>query len=492
MIMSIPLQLPRIGAPFPIVQALPRINSIVDELQSTVQAPRPLIFSSVLSAISLVLQGLVDVQKPKGGVSPCSLMLLCIAESGERKSSVDRIVLGPVKDAQARMDRAYKYEYSQWKINREMWEMKRRAIQRKIERLAGRGETSLELEGQYTDWIAVEPKRPRQFKMLYEDTTSEALFYGLHQDTSTAGIITSEGGGVLRGAALSDLSKQNSLWSGDSIHVDRMSRESFTIEGARLTVSMMVQGEVFKKFMLSHGDQTRGSGLWARFLVCRPESTQGRRLINIDDSSINWNNSFTSRLAELLSENLSKVRRGSGNRQVLIFDEAAKARWVETFNFIEARMVEGEFWEGMKDHASKLADNIARVAALFHCFEVGGGSEKVSERALDAAIRVCFWYSGEFAKIFSKAGQVEDDARELLDWMERKEAENGCLFRKNYILKFGPNRLRRKSTLEEALHYLHDRWLVEFEYTVKGCYVKLCSHAGHRYHRAYRGGGRAF
>lgn len=464
---------PRIGSPFPEMLGLPLISSVVDELGKSVQAPKPLIFSAVLSAISLALQGLVDVKKPKGGVSPCSLMLLCLADSGERKSTVDKIVLGSIKEVQSRMDREYSEQHDKWQAGLKVWKMKQRSIQRKIEKQAGLDEPTLELEEQYSVGFSQQPQRPKKFKMLYEDTTSEALFYGLYQDINTAGMITSEGGGVLRGAAFNDLSKQNSLWSGDPIHVSRISRESFTVEGARLTVSMMVQSSVFNKYMLDCGDQSRGSGLWARFLVCRPDSTQGQRLIRMGETSTHSSESFDSKLAALLSENISQMNSGKWNRNIVEFDDLAKESWVELFNFIEERMANGMFWEDMRDHASKLADNIARLAALFHCFEGGCIGGQISVNTLDAAVRVGFWYSSEFAKIFSRAGRVEADAVELERWLVERASKKGCATKRNDILRHGPNRLRSKPVLACVLSYLEERGVVAFEYTTKGCHINL-------------------
>ena len=65
------------------------------------------------------------------------------------------------------------------------------------------------------------PAKPKEFKVLYEDSTSEALFHGMYENLSTAGLISSEGAGVLEGRAFNDLSKQNAIWSGDSITIDR-------------------------------------------------------------------------------------------------------------------------------------------------------------------------------------------------------------------------------------------------------------------------------
>lgn len=82
--------LPRVGARFPrfVPCALPA--AAVNEAEN-VQAPRALIFSGALTAISLVCQGLIDVRKPTGQCVPTSLMLLTIAGSGERKSTAENV-----------------------------------------------------------------------------------------------------------------------------------------------------------------------------------------------------------------------------------------------------------------------------------------------------------------------------------------------------------------------------------------------------------------
>ena len=84
----------------PSLAAVPLISDAVNEAVVNIQAPRAIILNAVLTAISTALQGLVDVQKPNGQVTPCSLMLLAIANSGERKSTVENAFLQPFRDFQ--------------------------------------------------------------------------------------------------------------------------------------------------------------------------------------------------------------------------------------------------------------------------------------------------------------------------------------------------------------------------------------------------------
>src|SRR6476619_7491890 len=75
---------------FPVNMLPPLTRNGVLEVYANVLAPLPLIFSSAMGAISLACQGFVDVRRPNGLESPCSLFLLVIADSGERKSSADK------------------------------------------------------------------------------------------------------------------------------------------------------------------------------------------------------------------------------------------------------------------------------------------------------------------------------------------------------------------------------------------------------------------
>lgn len=92
--------LPRVGARFPRFVPCALLAAAVNEAEKNVQAPRALIFSGALTAISLVCQGLIDVCKPTGQCVPTSLMLLTIAGSGERKSTAENVFLGPIREFQ--------------------------------------------------------------------------------------------------------------------------------------------------------------------------------------------------------------------------------------------------------------------------------------------------------------------------------------------------------------------------------------------------------
>lgn len=77
--------------PFPIDALPPTIRAAVEEAILSIEAPAALIASSALAAASLATQTQFNVERDTGLDGPISLYFITIAESGERKSAVDRI-----------------------------------------------------------------------------------------------------------------------------------------------------------------------------------------------------------------------------------------------------------------------------------------------------------------------------------------------------------------------------------------------------------------
>lgn len=84
-----------ISRPFPVHVFPLIIRNAIYEVEQHTQAPRALISASVLGVISLACQNQIDVCRLSNLRSPVSLFLLTLAESGERKSTVDKLLMDP-------------------------------------------------------------------------------------------------------------------------------------------------------------------------------------------------------------------------------------------------------------------------------------------------------------------------------------------------------------------------------------------------------------
>src|SRR3954467_3580695 len=68
----------------------------VEAIQMRTQAPVAMCGNSVLAAGTLAVQAQRDVELPGGGRKPLTAIFVSVADSGERKSAVDRLALAPV------------------------------------------------------------------------------------------------------------------------------------------------------------------------------------------------------------------------------------------------------------------------------------------------------------------------------------------------------------------------------------------------------------
>ncbi|MGE6793261.1 YfjI family protein [Pseudomonas guineae] len=454
--------LPSIGSNFPSTSRFPILNAALDEAERNIQSPRPLIVFGALTALSVAIQGRFDVRKPIGQCVPLSLLLLAAAYSGERKTSSENVFVDPVREFQKEQEVGWRKRLAEWEVRTKIWDIENKQLLRKFEKSASKGFSTRFFEAQLMQHASLRPQRPRQFKLFYDDSTTEALYFGGYQNIPSVGVISSEGG--LKGRVFSDIPKINMTWSNDPIVIDRKTAESFELHNFRMTVSFMTQPSAFKSYIEKNGESARGSGLWARFLVCAPESTQGSRVL--ENSTLSWEHVkvYKDRLRVLLASNLILVDSPNEPREVVQFSTDAHDRWLEVFNEIELNIKAGGRFCEAGDHASKLMDNISRVAGILHIFE--GYSGDISLGVLNFAIDFCLWCSDEFYKLFVPPREVDLDVHELRDWFDKYYSDGYLEVKKNHILQCGPRKFRNKKRLDRALEELYS--LGEISYSEQG------------------------
>lgn len=104
------------------------IVNAVDEAEFNIKAPRALVISSALTAIATASQGVIDVCKPNGQIVPVSLMILAVANSGERKSTVESVFLREIRAFQEERDLLYQKDLGKWRAQRMIWEERGKAL----------------------------------------------------------------------------------------------------------------------------------------------------------------------------------------------------------------------------------------------------------------------------------------------------------------------------------------------------------------------------
>ena len=434
--------------PYPL-EALPDgIREAVKEVLSFAQTPPALAACSALSALSVAGQGLANVRRAEGLEGPVSLFFLTLAESGERKSSVDGHFISVIREwEQSAREKAapsikgYLADYS-------AWEAERAGLLAKI-----KAKTSPILKDQLREHEKEKPQEPQYSQPIHNDSTPEALAWALTHRWPSAAVLSSEAGIVFGGHAMGkdsvvrNLSLLNILWDGGAIKIDRRTAGQFTVQGARLTMGLATQPATIREFFEASKGLARGSGFLARFLIAYPESTQGTRFWK--DTPVSWPNltRFQNRLIEMLEHTPKPDRDRGFDPPVMSFTNEGQRAWIDVYNVIEADLgPEGEL-STLRDIASKAADNIARMAALLALY---GNRQSIGVDEVSRAARIVAWHLHEAKRFF---GEIQANPQDLLaakldTWiLARKESR----ISKSEIQKNGPNALRKKDVLDRIL-----------------------------------------
>lgn len=449
-----PNTLPSSPPPYPLNAFHLIVADAACEVRYNVKAPDAMIGLSCLTAMSVTCMGLISVRLPTGQVRPVSLNTLTVADSGERKTATDNLMMGKVLERDDMRAKKYVADLADYQAEKSVWDAVRTAYVRDIANAVRNGESIDLLRARLADHIKEKPIKPRLRRLVRQDITGRAIADAIEGEYELIALLSNEGDIILRSNAMRQMGLLNMLWDAASvISVDRV-QESIIARNARGTVSLMVQDAVLKDYIERHGKVVRGSGHWARYLVAWPASTQGYRFMTYTDAVWEHLPKFQARVAELLDEYDRRREAGELEPEIIEFSDEARAKWIASANLVEADLQPMHYLSDVKDFASKAMEIAGRIAALFHKFS--GQEGKISVDTFQRAFRFVEWHLHEFKRIFSPQRvipQVQIDAQALEDYIGRAYASQGWTWvRKNEVLRNGPIREARR--LDAALKYL--------------------------------------
>ncbi|MCY1244079.1 hypothetical protein D9M72_571320 [compost metagenome] len=162
----------------------------------------------------------------------------------------------------------------------------------------------------------------------------------------------------------------------------------------------------------------------------------------------------------------------SKEREALIFSPNAAIAWISFSNEVESHLGRNGYFSEVKDFASKLADNVSRISALFEIISSGERFNGViGINSMHSAIHVGSWYAGEFVRLFGESAQISEDyelATLLSEFMLNKAMNSdsfpGGWFEASEILKKGPSKLRNARNLNAAISYLESQGRLDVRY----------------------------
>lgn len=449
------------GDPYP-VAALGPLQAAVEAVQDVTQAPVGISAQSALAVASLVVQGFADVET-LGGDAPCSLFCLTIAESGERKSSCDRLLMKGIRDHERAQAEAFRAAFSDYEVDREIWAGKRKRMMAEAA-----GADKLKAAGAEADLRALgaEPRAPLYPSVTAQEPTFEGLLKLFQIGRPALGLFSDEAGGFVGGHAMNSDNKLKTiaglsqLWNGDTVNRIRSGDGATDYPGRRLAMHLMLQ-PVAARPLLSD-PQASGQGFLARFLMTEPPSAIGTRLRRghspVSDMALS---AFTARIAAILATPLpvdDNPQELSPRR--LPLSHAAKELLWRFYEAVEASQAAGRQMEHVRSYGSKAAEQAARIAGVLMLWADLEAPE-VTPQAMGWGIMLAQFYLGE-AKRLAEAGLVSEEtakAERLRQWLLESWTHDDVTPRE--ILRMGPNSLREAKALAGPLAALERHgWLV--------------------------------
>nr|WP_312989490.1 YfjI family protein [Comamonas koreensis] len=453
---------------FPMDALPPLLRNTLLEVEQKIQSPIGLIASSMLSSMAIACQGAFNIRTPIGSVVPSSIFIITVAESGERKSTTDKYFTQPLRDFEEKRRKHHSEKLLSFKNQKRIWNINHQELEKILRKRIRDGEIDTkDLSDQLELMLENEPIAPLQMRLLYSDATSEALLENLARLWPSGAIHSSEASTVMSGRTLHKLGPINELWDGDSyIPVDRKRSESFELKNARLTISLMIQPQPLMEFLSKKKGEAIDIGLTSRFMITMPTSTQGYRKVERQDDVVESNsdtafNSFKKILEYWLQTSENQTLDGVPHQE-FTFNEDAGDEYLDILFQIENAIAPGGEFHQHSAIASKLGNNLARIAGLIQAFVNRDSS--ITLQTLSTASKVLYWYTNQhitFIKIFKNELTDEDMGDMLLEWLKNNPTRcGGPQFRISLLYKDAPNSIREKKNLHRAIDNLSQRALL--------------------------------
>lgn len=257
------------------VDALPAdVRDYVLAVSESTQTPVDLPAVAALAVLAIGAQGKYVIRPKPDWKEPLNLYVAAFMPPSERKSAVCSAMARPLNDYEREWNSVHAAEVDYSKTQRNVLERRLRSLEEQVSKGKAEMADVRKASEKLTAFRDVKPLR-----YYCDDITTEKLVCVIDENGGIAAIFSSEGGifDLLRGIYAPNVNIDVYLkaYSGDSLRVDRVGRESKTIYNPALTVMLMAQPSVLAGVL--ENDNFRGRGLTARFLYCMPESNIGSR-----------------------------------------------------------------------------------------------------------------------------------------------------------------------------------------------------------------------
>ena len=240
------------------------------------------------------------------------------------------------------------------------------------------GSTTIKIE-ELTSQIA-NFKEVKKMRIFVDDITCQKLTSVMAENEGRISILSAEGGifDIMDGRYNSnkpDIDIFLKGFSGDTIKIDRISRESEEIISPNLTLLIAMQPCILNNII--NNSLFKNKGLIARFLFCFPKSKIGNRNFYSEPISEKSKQEYEELIYSLLDL--------PNNKKILYFSETAQSL-LSTFHSNLEENLNFKYY-GIRDFVGKVEGIIARIATLLQ-LAINKESLYIEEDTLELAIEI--------------------------------------------------------------------------------------------------------
>ena len=448
-------RLPRTPTPYPIQALISELSTVIRAVQQVTQAPMALCAQTVLAAVALAAQGHADVQLPTGEITPLSLYLMTIADSGERKSACDNLAQRGVVARERVLSESYEQEIEEWRIRKEAWD-------KASAEATGPKIKGVEAKRNALAALGPEPRRPRLPMLTVDEPTLEGLVRLFQHGFPSLGLFAGEAATFLGGHGMTSETKTRMagglthLYDGKPLSRIRAGEQG-VLAGCRLSVNLMAQPAVAEVLL---GDTLiagpNGQGLLNRFLIAAPDSTAGTRFFDEPPPEARaMIERFAQKIQSLLSSPLP-LAEGRPNQlqpRIVTLSTGARLKWVDYQHDTERRLAPGGELHPVRGLANRLPAHAARLAAVQIVFADLEASE-VTEQAMVSGIALADYYAAEALRLADTV-RIDPDlahAARVLAWL--RETWGEPLVSLPDLYQLGPHCIRTQSAAHKVVGIL--------------------------------------
>ena len=438
--------------PYPMAELGPLLGPAAAAIRRVIQAPDAVIGGSLLAAASLAAQAHADVYLD-GRTIPLSLWLLSVAESGERKSAVDKEAMRAAREYERELSKVYQDAVESYNVDLLEWQARADATKQDARKVKGKG---LADELRSIGRMPLPPPLPR---VTVADFTAEGLFKLLSAGRPSLGAFTDEAAQVFGGHGMSKETVMRTagsmckLWDEGALDRVRVGDGATRITGTRLALHLLAQPVIAERALSD--SILAGQGFLARCLLAWPEGTAGTRPYVAENLRENaFVQACMDRLLDLhrLPMPLADTERMELMPRSLTLDAAAYARWREVHDTIEAELGPNGQFAQVKPWASKASEQVLRISGVLTLIE-DPSAKTIDVATIERGAELALWHLTEARRLAGTAELSTEvrDAEALLEWAH---ATSRRYIYSTNVLQSGPPRIRERERFKAAVAML--------------------------------------